>query len=243
MEKQELRELPLEDVEMALSLCAKKGNSDEENIESAREILHRAYGAFSSKKLLVLRDREPEWILRKHLSTRERLQYYNEIYSRILGNLKKFKGTVFDLGAGVNGFSLGFLPNAKYIGIEGIGQLVNLMNGYFKKQGLDARAIHLSLFQLEKIKKLIKKEKGKKVVFLFKVLDSLEVLKRNYSKKLLAEIVPLAEKTIVSFATESMIKRKKFMVKRSWFTDFLEENFSILDDFEIGKERYLIFRK
>ena len=171
MEKQELKEIPIEDAEMALALCFKKNGSDEENIECTREILHNAYGAFGSRKLLVVsrKEKEPEWILRKHLSTRERLPHYKDIYKRILG---KFKGTIFDLGAGVNGFSIGFIPENRYIGIEGIGQLVNLMNNYFKKQRYNARAIHLSLFELEKVKDLIKKEKGKKIIFLFKVLDS-----------------------------------------------------------------------
>ena len=238
MEKPELRQLPIEDVEMALSLCTKKGNSDEENIECTRETLHNVYGAFSSRKLFVPRERTPEWILKKHLSTRERLSYYNEIYKRILHGKKV---TIFDLGAGVNGFSLGFIPKAKYVGIEGIGQLVNLMNLYFKKQKFNAKAIHLSLFQLEKIKSLIKKEKGTKIVFLFKVLDSLETLKRDYSKELLLEITPLVDNIVVSLATRSMVSRKRFNVKRSWIVDFIQESFKITDDFERGGERYIVF--
>ena len=95
----------------------------------------------------------------------------------------------------------------------------------------------------DKIKKMIAREKGRKIIFLFKVLDSLEALKRNYSKKLLAEIVPLAEKTIVSFSTESMLKRKKFAAKRNWIIDFINERFKILDDFEIGGERYIVFKR
>ena len=239
MEKPELREIPIEDVEMAFSLCSKKGDSDEENIRCTREVLHKVYGAFGSRKLLVGKKGEPEWILRKHLSTRERLPHYAEIYKRVLGN---FKGTVFDLGAGVNGFSIGFIPKISYIGIEGIGQLVTLMNTYFKKQKFKAKAIHLSLFQLEKIKKMIKREKGKKIIFLFKVLDSLETLRRDYSKELLSEITPLAEKVVVSFATQSMIKNKRFFVERKWILNFIKERFTIIDDFETGGERYIVIK-
>ena len=240
MQKPELKELPIEDVEMAFALCAKKDDSHEEQIRCTREVLHRVYGAFGSRKLLVLKERDPEWILRKHLSTRERLPYYAELYRRILG---KFKGTVVDLGAGVNGFSLGFIPGVKYIGIEGIGQLVNLMNQYFKKQKLKAKAIHTSLFQLKKIKDIIKKEKSKKVVFLFKTLDSLEMLQRDFSKILLLGITPLVDRVVVSFATRSMISRKPFKVKRNWIVYFIKENFKIDDDFELGGERYIVFKK
>ena len=242
MQKSELRELPIEDVELAFSLCSKNKDPEKEQIKCTREVLHRAYGAFGSRKLFLVRDRDPEWILRKHLSTRERLPYYKKIYDRILAKFDE-EGTIFDLGAGVNGFSLSYIPNFRYIGVEGIGQLVNLMNNYFKKQKFSAQAVHLSLFNLEKIKKLIKKEKGEKVVFLFKVVDSLETLKRDYSKKFLSEITPLVNKVVVSFATRSMISKKPFRVKRNWILGFIEEHFKITDDFEIGGERYICFSK
>lgn len=240
MQKPELKDIPTEDVGLALSLCFKRSHTERQQVKCTRELLHKAYGAFGSKKLLVLRERNPEWILRKHLSTRERLPYYREIYARIL---KGFKGTIFDLGAGVNGFSLGYIPGIRYRGVEGVGQLVSLMNDYFKKQKFNAKAVHLSLFRLEKIKNLIKKERGKKIIFLFKVLDSLEYLKRDYSKKLLQEITPLADKVIVSLAVRSMISRRLFRAKRNWIADFIRNNFEILDDFEFGGERYLVFRK
>jgi hypothetical protein len=244
MQKPELKEIPLEDVELAFSLCLKKEDSDSERIRCTREVLHRAYGAFGSRKLLVSsntqkdRERDAEWILRKHLSTRERIPYYNKIYERIL---KDFNGTIFDLGAGVNGFSIGFIPDAKYIGVEGVGQLVNLMNDYFKKQKFNAKAIHLSLFNIEKLKNLIKKEKGRKTIFLFKVLDSLETLQKDYSKKFIMEITPLVEKVTISFATRSMISKKLFRAKRNWIIEFIKKNFKITDEFELGGEKYICF--
>jgi hypothetical protein len=117
------------------------------------------------------------------------------------------------------------------------------MNFYFKKEKINGRALHLSLFDLEKIKNLIKETEEPRIIFLFKTLDSLEVLKRDYSKKLILEISPFAERIVVSFATESMMKRKKFKIKRAWILNFIEENFRILDDFELKGERYLIFGK
>ena len=240
MEKPEFRKLPIEDVEMAFSMCMYKG-SDRKVIKCTRELLHKVYGAFGSRKLLILRERDPEWVLRKHVSTRERLPHYKELYERLLKN--KPGVSIFDLGAGVNGFSLGFLPNSKYIGVEGIGQLVDLMNQYFAKQKLNAKSYHLSLFELSKIKSLIKKEKSKKVIFLFKVLDSLETLERDFSKKLLLQLVPLVDQVTVSFATRSLISRKLFRSKRHWIIGFIKENFKVTDDFELGSERYVVFSK
>ena len=63
------------------------------------------------------------------------------------------------------------------------------------------------------------------------------------SKKLLLELVPLVDRVVVSFATKSMIKKERFKVTRKWLVDFIKENFKILDDFEVGGERYVVFSK
>ena len=119
--------------------------------------------------------------------------------------------------------------------------MVDLLNFYFKKGKINGRAIHESLFNLEKIKKLIENCSKPRVVFLFKVIDSLEMIEGDYSKKLLKEITPLCEKIIVSFATKSMIKQERFKVNRKWIIDFIKENFKLLEDFNMGNERYVVF--
>ena len=192
---------------------------------------------------------------------------YNFIIAQDYNGLNK-EISVIDLGAGVNGFSYVFFNTLKgtpkgvrepamqarskkinYVGVEAVGQLVELMNYFFntlkgtRSKKIKARAFHLSLFEIDELKKLIKKQKKPRVVFLFKVIDSLEVLERNYSKKLLEEIVPLADKVVLSFATRSLGKRRKFSAQRSWIKKFIEENFEVLDNFELGGERYLIFQK
>ena len=80
-----------------------------------------------------------------------------------------------------------------------------------------------------------------KVIFLFKTIDSLEMMQKDYSKKLLLELAPLSEKIVVSFATESFNKRTRFKVKRYWILSFIEENFKITDSFELGGEMYIVF--
>ncbi len=123
-----------------------------------------------------------------------------------------------------------------------MGQLVDLMNRFFDKNNFSARAKHLSLFDLEKVKDLLEKIKGSKIIFLFKTLDSLEMLERDYSKKLLLELTSLVDRVVVSFATRSLIKKTKFKAKRTWLINFITEHFQILDDFELGNERYIVFR-
>ncbi len=244
-EKREFSQLPEKDIEMAFSHFEKRQASEEEKIKLTCELLRKIFSAFISKKLLSLKNKEPEWILRKHISTRERLPYYENIYERILGSYKE--ASIIDLGAGINGVSYKFFKQSgidvNYTAIESVGQLTELMNFYFEKNGINGRAIHLSLFEKEKVKEIIGKIKKPRVIFLFKVIDALESLKENYSKELIKEIAPLADRIVVSFATRSLGSRKKFRARRNWIADFITDNFNVLDDFETGGERYIIFGK
>lgn len=245
-EKREFSQLPEKEIEIAFKKFEKRQTTEEEKIELTKKLLRDVFSVFMSKKLLSLKDKEPEWILRKHVSTRERLAHYKGIYERIFANIKG-KISVIDLGAGINGFSYKYFKELRfdvnYIGVEAIGQLVELMNFYFKKEKLNGLAVHLSLFELEKIKKLIKEQKGEKIIFLFKTLDSLEMLERDYSIKLLNELVPLADRVIVSFATRSIGNRERFKIERNWILKFIKENFNVLNDFEIVGERYVVFQR
>lgn len=238
-EKREFSQLPEKDIEMAFEQFSKRQVSEEEKIRLTRELLRKIFSAFISKKLLSLKNKDEEWILRKHISTRERLPYYSEIYNRILNDKEV---SIIDLGAGINGFSYKFFnKKVKYTAIESVGQLTELMNFYFKKNNIPGNAIHMSLFEKEKVKEIIKKEKKPRIVLLFKVIDALEALKDNYSKELISEIAPIADKIVVSFATKSLGNRQKFHARRSWIVNFIQENFNLLDDFEIEGERYLVF--
>ena len=76
---------------------------------------------------------------------------------------------------------------------------------------------------------------------MFKVIDSLELLKWDYSKELISKIAPLCDRIALSFATKSFEKRKRFSVKRDWILNFIKEKFKIIDDFELGGERYIVF--
>jgi hypothetical protein len=240
--KKDFSKLPRRDVEKAFEHFEKRQESIEEKIRLTRDLLRKVFSAFTSKKLLSLKDKDPEWILNRHISTKERIPYYKELYERLLNGFDKV--TIFDLGAGINGFSYNYFPNGiYYIGIEAIGQLVDLMNYYFKTRGLEANAMQESLFELEKIKKYLKQVDGAKIVFLFKTIDSLEMLERDYSKIFLKEIVPLVDKVVVSFATRSLIKKTKFKVNRNWIINFIKENFNVLDEFELGSEKYIVFKE
>ena len=248
--KKEFSQLPKKDVQLAIEKFEKKDLNEYQLVKLTRNFLRKIYSSFTSRKLLGdVGKKDAEWILNKHKSTKERLPFYGEIYGKSFFGVKGKEFSVIDLGAGINGLTYKFMEKSSgkkinYVGVEAIGQLVELMNNFFKSKGIkNATAIHESLFELEKIKKLIKKQKGKKIILMFKVIDSLEDIERDYSKKLIKEIMPLSNRIVLSFATKSLGRRSKFSAQRNWIVKFINENFKVIEDFELGGERYLVFEK
>ncbi len=245
--KREFSQLPEKDIEIAVSHFLKRQTSEEEKVRLTRELLHKVFSSFLSSKLLSPKNKAEEWMLRKHLSTRERLKSYKEIYSRIFSHIKEKKVNIIDLGCGINGFSVKmmkeFISVKKYTGVESVGQLVNIANDYFKREKINGIVLHESLFNLENIIQIFDEQEKPRVVFLFKVVNPLEAMENNYSKKLISLISKKAELFVVSFATESMHTRTRFRKQGMWFLSFLEKNYKILDDFEKAGERYMCFRE
>jgi len=224
MEKKEFSRIPKREVERVYEKFGKKQTSDEDKIKLTRSLLKKIFTSFMGRRIMNPKNKDARWFLLRHVSTRERFDSYLELYEKLLKIFKEKEISVIDLGAGINGLSYKYFPKNKrvnYIGVEAVGQLVDLMNYYFKKNK-------------------ISKAKAR-IVFLFKVVDSLEMVERNYSKKFLKEIVPLVDLVVVSFATKSLISKKSFNVKRFWFENFVKENFNLNDDFVLGGERYFIF--
>lgn len=248
MKKPQYAELPRKDVEMVFQQFSRKKYGDEEIKKLVREKLRMMYSSFSGKKLFLWKGKSADEVLKKHLSTRERYEHYEEIYERILKGLPK-KVSVADLGAGVNGFSYAYFKklnfDVDYVAVEAIGQLADLMQDYFQRENVSGKSYHGSLFDLKLLKEIILKSNKPRIVFLFKVLDALESVERNYSHKLISFLFEKCgvERIVISFATRSMFARRKFYINRKWLTDFLQEKYQITDDFEIGGERYIVVRK
>ena len=106
--KKEFSQLPEKDVELAFEKFENDKYLDEEKVKLTRDLLRKVYSSFSSQKLLGIKDRDADWVLNKHKSTKERLPYYEEVYEKIFERIKRKKISVIDLGAGVNGFSYVF---------------------------------------------------------------------------------------------------------------------------------------
>ena len=231
--KREFSELPDSIVDRAAEIA--KGN-----VKESRALLRKYFGVFLTNKVLKGKGD----LLEAHMSSKKRDYSYfcKEIFEGV-----RDVGSVIDLGAGVNGFSYPYLKNVvgsvKYVAVEAAGQLVERMNDYFEKEGFNAEAVCLDLFDVDKIKKMLRCQIKDRVVFLFQVIDALENLERDFSKKFILEISKECEWMVLSLPTESLGGRKKFAVRRKWMIDFLEENFVIDKDFTSNGERILRFCK
>ncbi len=215
------------------------------DVKMARALLRKYFGVFLTNRVLRfagsrVAGRGSREILDLHMSSRKRDygKFYEEIFS-VVGDA----GSVIDLGCGVNGFSYKYLPDGvSYVGIEAVGQLVGLMNNYFKFEDFDGKVFHSDLFDVERVKKILRVAEKPRVVFMFQVVDALEGMEKNFSKKFILEIAKECEWIVLTLSTESLGGRKKFVVQRKWMLDFLVENFLVEKNFVSRGERIIILK-
>ena len=179
--KRELSKLPDSVVERA----AKKSGDD---VKGARALLRKYFGVFLTNKVIKGKG-EPEEQLEHHISSKKR--NYEEFYKEIFDGIKGVH-SVIDLGCGANGFSYPKIKeeigSVDYVGIDAAGQLVENMNEFFEERMFIARAECMDLFETDKIVEILKKQNRNRCVFLFQVVDALENLEKDYSKKFIRHI-------------------------------------------------------
>lgn len=234
--KKEFRDIPDSIVERALK-------DKHDDIKGARALLRKYFGVFLTNKVRKGK-LEPEEVLKSHISSANR--NYEEFYEEIFKDIKGIHSVV-DLGCGANGFSYKHIKEAigsvDYVGIEAAGQLVDQMNDYFEDKLYLARAVHGDIFNIEEIKEILSKQDKGRAVFMFQVIDALENLEKDFSKKLIEEISQECELLVISLPVRSLGGKIRFAVKRKWLTDFLEDIFVTEKDFEKDGERILVLKK
>ena len=217
-------------------------------LKTVRKELRTIYGVFqlgNAEELLgsYLKSRDPKLIdemLECHTSTKERLPYYGIVYtklSKLIGAPKK----IFDLGCGLNPLSYPYMQAvgwSPYIVASDVssGDMLFLATA-FKELGIPGEAMPLDLVkEYEAVA-----EHSVDVVFLFKLLDSLEEASRHISYKLFD---CLKSKWIVaSFPTKSIGGKKNIATaSRTWFERLLTRKELSWETFSVENELFYVIK-
>lgn len=186
-------------------------------------------------------------LLSTHLSSKERLPHYEEVYKSIW----RFTGkprSIIDLGCGLNPLSFPFMDLKKvdYYASELNTADVNFLNAYFDIMevfALHGKAIQQDLSLLTQSESLFKTFPKSDVAFMFKLLDSLKVPRK--SKKLDETIIEKVPATwvIVSFPTKTIGSRSMSVTQRDWVEKLCHRKGWQCNHIKVGDEIFYIIRK
>lgn len=221
-----------------------KPKDAEKAVKETRAYLREVYGAFLSTKffqrekflheLKGLNDTEGHIrILSLHLSTRERLPYYEEIYQKIFEVTGK-PSSILDLGCGLNPFSIPFMKLGKvqYYAVELVKTDAEFIQEYFNKSNINGKAMQIDLTNVESLP-------SADVCFMLKVIDTFEAIQWDITAELLAKIK--AKWIVASFATKSLGGRKTINPeKRKWFEKLIEKREHKV--FEVENEVFYVIK-
>jgi hypothetical protein len=216
-------------------------------VKQIKEEINHVYTIFLTstykKKEKYLEENDIEELLKIHKSTRERIDFYEEIYKKIFNWYKPEK--IADLACGMNPLSyniiceiLNYKPD--YFASDLSFSDMKFIKKFFEKKKIKMAAKHYDLTEEKFLKE--KELKNSDLVFLFKALDSIEEVKRHYSKILIEKLS--AKKIVVSFPTKSIGCKQNFTEnKRNWFYKFLEKMNWKYETFQIENELFFLIDK
>jgi len=207
------KELKDLDEDYIVSRVGKLNLKNKEDFKNLRAQLRKVYGMF------------------KNIKFTRRDEVYDLIF-KITGKPKK----ILDLGCGYNPLHFPF-KDIEYYASDIGHDYVNDVNEYFNENNLKGKAFIFDLLS-GNFSKLPKVD----VVFLFRVLESLEYYTRDYSKEVIEKLN--AEYVVVSFDKEGLSRKRNLRKKgRSWFRRILKEmgyHYNVID---FGNEIFFVIHK
>jgi len=159
-----------------------KSSGYREILKKTRAVLRKSVGVF----IRVGNEKNFSELLMKHESTRERSDFYPELYAdifHITGNPK----SILDLGCGLNPLSYKFLKiSPEYFAIDISSTITGIVNDFFSKNKINGKAEILNLREIKNKKLNLPKAD---ICFMFKLLDSIEMEKgHKIAEKLVKEV-------------------------------------------------------
>jgi len=212
-----------------------------QTVKHVRAVLRRVYGVFltkaSQEREKYLAEEDYKKILETHLSTKERLPIYPEIYEKIFAMTGKPK-VILDLGCGLNPLSYPYMKvDAEYYASELNKADCEFLEKCFAKMKIKGKAIALDLTEAAKKPELLKKFPKADVCFLFKILDEVEEKKGRKASETLIKNID-ADWLVISFATKKVTGKPMKYPYRRWLEQMLAR---LGYEFKIIKESNEIF--
>lgn len=216
-----------------------------EMLKSVRKELRAVYGVFQegdpSKYLDKLEKDDTgaiEKMLSTHTSTRERLPYYDLMYSELQRRLPEPK-RIMDIGCGLNPLSIWAYSTWKphIIASDVSSKDMEFLSKCFEIMRVPNTTVRLDL--TKDYEKLATMEAD--TVFMLKLLDSLEEIERHISYKIFDNL--RADWAVVSFPTKSLGGKKQIAkAGRTWFERLLTRKGFGWETFEIPNELFYIVK-
>lgn len=195
-------------------------------IKAVRSRLRRVYGLFrddpAQRKKLVQellkapKEKRPkiiDEILATHSSTKERLSFYDALYSKLFAITGKPK-TILDLGCGINPFSFPYmgLLECSYYAYDINEEEINNINQYFQSLCRENSSFLGKAMMADILKVKLPKAD---ICFLFKMTDVVDRGKGHKKTEELLKKIP-AKYVVVSFATKTMSGKAMTAPRRKW---------------------------
>jgi hypothetical protein len=226
-------------------------------IKELRRYFREIYGVFIEKNYLKIDKfmkklsednsaENHEILLKMHKSTRERLPYYNDIYSKVFSIINiKNKKRIVDLGSGLNPLSYIYMKKyfepGEYNAVELNAGDCGIIRKYFEIMGIKGKAFNIDLSKEENLKKIPKGD----IVFIFKLLDSLETQNYNISHNLFDFLITNNYPClVVSFPTKTLGGKNRIDIyKRKWFEKIIDTYSIKSTSFQVPNEKFYILTK
>jgi len=153
-----------------------------------------------------------------HTSTKERLPIYTSLYPRLFTKTM-IPQTILDVSSGLNPFSYPWMNTELFYKTTELAQEdCQLIEEYFHIVGIRGEVIQLNIItEMEKIQAL-----KADICFMWKLLDTLEYMEKNISRKLISLIN--APWVVVSFSTKTLSGRPMKKIRRLWFENICQDN-------------------
>lgn len=205
-----------------------------------RKLFERYTAAKGRGEKLQLLDQ----LLGSHQSTKERKEHFALFYQEILA-ITGEPEHILDLGCGYNPLSYRWLRcTPHYTCCDIAEEDVALINDFFAEEEIDGEAFVLDLLDDEKRKQLA--EIKADLVFILKLIDTLEGQRRNITKTIIRELWqnPSVHWIVATFPLRSIGgKAMRTGGKENWFTRFLTAEKCTWHVLAVGDEELYVVEK